>query len=208
MSGGVDSSTVAAMLKEQGYDCIGMHLKFWVDPDVPPEDVKVAQNKCCTLEGFEDARHVAGQLGMPFYVMNVSQRFKDQVVDNFLETYAQGRTPNPCIECNKHIKFGELLTRAKELGADFLATGHYAKVLVDAKTGMRYVGMGRDKTKDQSYFLYHLTQEKLQHIIFPLGDMLKSEVYECAKKYGLVRVVEKPQSQGLCFFSEATPKPF
>ena len=208
-----------------------MHLKFWVDPDVPPEDVKVAQNKCCTLEGFEDARHVAGQLGMPFYVMNVSQRFKDQVVDNFLETYAKGRTPNPCIECNKHIKFGELLRRAKELGADFLATGHYAKVLVERpspaqrdeakpllspakrgsttpKTGMRYVGMGRDRTKDQSYFLYNLTQEKLQHILFPLGDMLKSEVYECAKKYGLVRVVEKPQSQGLCFFSEATPKPF
>ena len=208
MSGGVDSSTVAAMLKEQGYDCIGMHLNFWTDPEVPPENVKITQNKCCTLEGLEDARAVAGQLGIPFYVMNVVQQFKDQVVDYFLETYAEGRTPNPCIECNKHIKFGELLTRAKELGADYLATGHYAKVLTDAVTGTRYVGMARDAMKDQSYFLYHLPQEKLQHILFPLGDMLKSEVYERAKKYGLIRVVEKPQSQGLCFFSESKPKSF
>ena len=184
-----------------------MHLHFWTDPHEPASG-QTAQNKCCTLQGLEDARAVASQLKIPFFVMNVEKQFKANVVDGFLDSYAAGRTPNPCIECNRTIKFGELLSRAMALGAHALATGHYAKVEVNKKTGERELFMARDKSKDQSYFLYHLSQEKLAKVMFPLGDMLKSEVYESAQKFGLVRVCEKPESQGLCFFSESKPKYF
>ncbi len=208
MSGGVDSSVTAALLKEQGYECIGMHLNFWSDPGVPNEMARAAKNKCCTLGGLEDARDVCAKLNIPFYVMNVVTEFKERVVDYFLDSYAKGETPNPCVECNRHIKFGELLKRARELGADFLASGHYAKVETSSVTGKRELLMPRDRTKDQTYFLYHLSQEKLERILFPLGGLMKSQVYELARKFGLIRVAEKPQSQGLCFFSEATPKEF
>ncbi|MBI2638191.1 tRNA 2-thiouridine(34) synthase MnmA [Candidatus Peregrinibacteria bacterium] len=205
MSGGVDSSVTAALLKEQGYECIGMHLNFWTDT---AEQNEAAKNKCCTLGGLEDARDVSAKLDIPFYVMNVVDEFKQRVVDYFLETYSAGQTPNPCVECNRHIKFGELLKRAQELGADFLASGHYAKVAQNIQTEKYELFMPKDRGKDQTYFLYHLSQEKLKHILFPLGDLMKSEVYELAQKFGLIRVAEKPQSQGLCFFSEATPKEF
>lgn len=208
MSGGVDSSVTAALLKSEGYECIGMHLNFWTDPGVPKEMAQVAKNKCCTLHGLEDARWVCARLGIPFYVMNVEAEFKQRVVDYFLDTYAVGQTPNPCVECNRYIKFGELLKRAQELGADFLASGHYAKVAQNAQTGKYELCMPKDRGKDQTYFLYHLSQEKLQHILFPLGDLMKSEVYELARKFNLIRVAEKPQSQGLCFFAESTPKEF
>jgi tRNA-specific 2-thiouridylase len=208
MSGGVDSSVTAALLKSQGYECIGMHLNFWTDPGIPKAMARAVKNKCCTLGGLEDARDVAAKLDIPFYVMNVVEEFKEYVVDYFLDTYAAGQTPNPCVECNRYIKFGELLKRAKELGADFLASGHYAKVFLNAQTKKHELLIPRDRQKDQTYFLYHLSQEKLQHILFPLGDLMKSQVYTLAQKFGLIRVAEKPQSQGLCFFAESSPKEF
>lgn len=205
MSGGVDSSVTAALLKQAGYDCIGMHLQFWVDPLQNNTSEEIAKNKCCTLQGLEDARHVARLLNIPFYVMNVIDSFKEQVVDYYLKTYAAGKTPNPCIECNRNIKFGQLLKRASELGADFLASGHYARV-VKSSCGYGWeLFAAQDKAKDQSYFLYHLTQEKLSRILFPLGNLLKTEVYALAQEFGLTRVAEKDESQGLCFFSESKP---
>lgn len=209
MSGGVDSSVAAALLKEQGHEVIGVHLHFWTDPNVEALAPNIAQNKCCTLGGLEDARYVAGQLWIPFYVMNVEKDFKENVVDYFLESHAHGQTPNPCVACNRTIKFGELLKRAKELGADSVASGHYARVHDDPATGKRSLFMGKDKEKDQSYFLYHLGQEKLKHVMFPIGEFeSKAKIYEHAQRLGLIRVCEKPQSQGLCFFSEASPKFF
>lgn len=204
MSGGVDSSVTAALLKKAGYECIGMHLNFWVDPVQSPETERIVENKCCTLEGLNDARRVCGILDMPFYVMNVVDSFKEKVVDEFLDMYGKGETPNPCIACNRNIKFGQLLNRAKELGAQFLATGHYAKI-EEGNNGKKVLKMARDKEKDQSYFLYHLSQEKMQNIFFPLGDLLKSEVYDLAREFGLVDIAEKQESQGLCFFPESKP---
>lgn len=208
MSGGVDSSVTAALLKRAGYDCIGMHLQFWVDPLQNNTPEGAAKNKCCTLQGLEDARHVARLLDIPFYVMNVIDSFKEQVVDYYLKTYAVGKTPNPCIECNRNIKFGQLLKRAAELGADFLASGHYARVIKSPDSSGREgfsLFAARDKAKDQSYFLYHLTQEKLNRVLFPLGNLLKTEVYALAQEFGLTRVAAKDESQGLCFFSESKP---
>lgn len=207
MSGGVDSSVVAALLKQQGYECIGMHLHFWSDPKTMVCDTKLPQNKCCTAGSLEDARRIAASLDMPFYVMNVEEKFKENVVDYFLEDYAAGRTPNPCVQCNRTIKFGELLKRAKELKADYLATGHYVRTET-SEDGKVRLFMAKDKTKDQSYFLYHLQQEKLKNVMFPLGNFLKSEVFELAKSFNLVRVTKKKESQGVCFFAESTPKFF
>lgn len=212
MSGGVDSSVAAALLVQQGYDVIGIHLNFWTDPNVEELAQNIPQNKCCTLGGLEDARSVAGILGIPFYVMNVEEDFKKNVVDDFLHEHANGRTPNPCVQCNRTIKFGRLIERAKELGAEFVASGHYARVIdkIDA-AGNPYRALlaAVDTKKDQSYFLYHLGQEKLKHVMFPIGEFTsKAEIYKLADSFGLRRVSEKPQSQGLCFFSEASPKFF
>lgn len=207
MSGGVDSSVVAAVLQNEGYECIGMHLQLWVDPETDKSSREFAGNKCCTLGGLEDARAVCSFLGIPFYVMNAVREFKENVVDYFLQTYAEGRTPNPCVECNRSIKFGELLNRARELNADFLASGHYVRNEKNER-GEYELRMARDTGKDQSYFLYHLNQEKLSKVLFPLGSLLKSEVYDLARKFKLPRVAEKKESQGLCFFAEASPQPF
>ncbi|PJC37512.1 tRNA 2-thiouridine(34) synthase MnmA [Candidatus Peregrinibacteria bacterium CG_4_9_14_0_2_um_filter_53_11] len=206
LSGGVDSSVTAALLKEQGYECIGIHIRFWSDSAVDESAGVLPQNKCCTLGGLEDARAIAAQLEIPFYVMNGEREFKEHVVDYFLNSYAQGQTPNPCVECNRNIKFGQLLERAQQLGAEFVASGHYARVSHEGDRHLLKTAI--DTNKDQSYFLYHLQQEKLKHILFPVGGYTKPEIYELAKKFGLLRVVEKPQSQGLCFFSEASPKHF
>lgn len=206
MSGGVDSSVCAALLKRRGFDCIGIYLNFWSDPSIDKACGALPQNKCCTKESLDDAREVAGKLGIPFYVFNVEQKFKCEVVDYFLEMYAEGRTPNPCVRCNREIKFGELLKYADKLGADYLATGHYARVK-RGKNGYELFS-AKDKQKDQSYFLYHLTQEKLARIIFPIGDFLKSEIYTLAKKFGLDRVYKKKESQNVCFFAERTPEQF
>lgn len=206
MSGGVDSSVAAALLKQKGYGCIGIYLNFWSDPLVDKCSGALPQNKCCTKESLDDAREVAGKLNIPFYVFNVEQKFKSEVVDYFLEMYEQGWTPNPCVRCNREIKFGELLKYADGLGADYLVTGHYARIK-KAKKGYELFS-AKDKQKDQSYFLYHLTQKKLARIIFPIGDFLKPEVYALAKKLGLDRVYKKKESQNVCFFAERTPEQF
>jgi tRNA-specific 2-thiouridylase len=184
---------------------------------------KFPENKCCSLEALEHAREVAQQYEMPFYVMNTSEVFKSQIVDYFIDGFAGGVTPNPCVECNRSIKFGFLIDKMKELGADFLATGHYAKVEkvsmlssgIDAKLNpeiepaFRYaLRMADDKVKDQSYFLYTLTQEKLKHCIFPLSKLTKDEVREIAEEEKLLKVIEKKESQGICFFPEKDHVPF
>jgi tRNA-specific 2-thiouridylase len=206
LSGGIDSAVAAALLQEQGYECIGIHLRFWHDPMAPDLGFGSPQNKCCKIEAFEDSKRIADFLNIPFHFMDVSRGFKKSVVDYFLKTYSLGRTPNPCIECNRTIKFGELLKKAMALKADYLATGHYARLR--KKAGEFELHTGRDKAKDQSYFLYKLNQKQLKHVLFPLGGLLKTEVRELAKKYKLPAVLEKKESQGLCFFPESTPENF
>jgi tRNA-specific 2-thiouridylase len=208
----VDSSVAACLLKEQGYDVIGIHLKFWTDPTVfdGEDSQKFPQNKCCTLEALTRARQFAAKIGIPFYVLNFAEDFKKEVVDPFIEEYRNGRTPNPCVECNRSIKFGLFLQKMKELGADYVATGHYARKITagEGDSEQYQLWSGKDKTKDQSYFLYTLTQEKLKHILFPLGEYTKNEVRILAAKYGIPEANEQKESQNLCFFPEKTPGPF
>lgn len=206
MSGGVDSCVAAAILKQHGYDCIGIYLNFWSDPVCDSFGKTLPQNKCCTKESLEDAREVAAKLEIPFYVFDVKEKFKKEVVDYFLKMYGQGVTPNPCVRCNREIKFGELLKYADKLGADYLATGHYARIK-KTKKGFELFE-AKDKEKDQSYFLYQLTQKKLARIIFPIGNFLKKDVYARAKAFGLDRVYKKKESQNVCFFTEKTPEQF
>jgi tRNA-specific 2-thiouridylase len=212
MSGGVDSTVTACLLKEQGYDVIGIHLRFWTDPTIFSEEEikKFPQNKCCTLEGLVRTRQLAHKLGIPFYVLNFEEIFKKEVVDFFIEGYGKGVTPNPCIECNRSVKFGFFLEKMKELGADFIATGHYARKVTIKKGGCEYYELwtAKDKTKDQSYFLYTLTQEKLKHILFPIGDYTKAEVRKLAKKFGIEEVNQQKESQNLCFYPERKPGQF
>ncbi len=212
MSGGVDSTVTACLLQQQGYEVIGIHLRFWTDPTVFTEDdlKKFPQNKCCTLDGLTKTRQIANRLGIPFYVLNFEESFKKNVVDVFIDGYAKGVTPNPCIECNRSVKFGFFLTKMKELGADFIATGHYArKVTIKDGDNERYeLWAAKDKTKDQSYFLYTLTQEKLKHILFPIGEYTKPEVRALATKFGVDEVNHQKESQNLCFFPEAKPTEF
>jgi len=213
MSGGVDSSVTACLLKEQGYDVIGIHLKFWTDPTVFTEEdsLKFPQNKCCTLEGLTKTRQLAAKIGIPFYVLNFEESFKTNVVDFFVEEYGKGLTPNPCIECNRNVKFGLFLKKMEELGADYVATGHYArKVTTQNSDGTESYELwtAKDKMKDQSYFLYVLTQEKLKHILFPLGDLTKTETRQLAKKFGIPEVNDQKESQNLCFFPEGNHGPF
>lgn len=209
MSGGVDSSVAACLLKEQGYEVIGIHLRFWTDSTAfsEEENHKFPQNKCCTLEGLAKTRRVAHKLGIPFYVLNFEDAFKNDVVDYFLDGYESGATPNPCIECNRNIKFGLFLKKMKELGADYVATGHYARV-IRAGNGQFELHAAKDHTKDQSYFLYTLTQEKLKHVLFPIGGYTKKEIRELAKKFGIEEVNHQKESQNLCFFPEKTHGPF
>ena len=190
MSGGVDSSVAAALLVEQGYDVTGMMLHLWSEPGDGVE------NRCCTQQGVEDARRVARALDIPFRAVDAASRFKDAVVDPFVETYAAGRTPNPCLACNRHIKFGYLLRMARGGGADYLATGHYARIGRD--DGTYRLMRGADPRKDQSYFLYALGQEQLAHVLFPLGDTTKACVRTLAERWNLP-VAEKDESQDICF---------
>jgi tRNA-specific 2-thiouridylase len=190
LSGGVDSSVAAAMLVEQGYEVLGLMLHLWSEPG------SGAENRCCTPEAVEDARRVAAVLGIPFRLVNCARRFREQVVDPFIREYARGRTPNPCLNCNRHIKFGYLMQIARSLDATFLATGHYARV---SRTDGQYrLLRGLDAAKDQSYFLYMLGQEQLRHVLFPLGAYTKDQVREAARAHGLP-VAEKPESQDICF---------
>ncbi|MCX6794833.1 MAG: tRNA 2-thiouridine(34) synthase MnmA [Candidatus Falkowbacteria bacterium] len=194
MSGGVDSSVAAQLLKNQGYDVSGVFLHFWKDETLGSE----AENRCCSLESLLDARAVAGKIGIPFYTFNFSGAFKKAVVDNFLSEYGAGRTPNPCVVCNKRIKLGLLLKHARALGFDYVASGHYLNI---KKVGREFrLFKAKDKNKDQSYFLYTFTPAELKHLLFPLGTYTKPQVRKLAAKFGL-KVAAKPESQDICFLS-------
>src|SRR5438876_9083977 len=203
MSGGVDSSVAAALLKEQGHEVIGIMLRLWSEPDVLEDDrvERVVQTKCCSLEAVDDARRVARMLDIPFYLVNVEQEFKNTVVDMFYEEYVAGRTPNPCLTCNRHIRFTVLLNRALALDADYLATGHYVRVDDHPITGKRRLRRGIDAGKDQSYVLHVLNQHQLAHACFPLGSFTKSQVREMAAERGMT-VATKAESQEICFVAQ------
>ena len=199
MSGGVDSAVAAALLKEQGYDVIGVTLNL--SPKIEGEDAWERDDSCCGLTASEDARRVADRLGIPHYVLNFRDVFADKVIANFLDEYRRGRTPNPCIRCNDHIKFGTVLLKARALDADLVATGHYARVDSDPETGQRILRKAVDLRKDQSYVLYVLTQDELRRTLFPLGELTKQETRDLARKFNLP-VANKPESQEICFVSE------
>ena len=202
MSGGVDSSVCAALLHARGYECIGVTMKLWDGP----EAIEGHHKTCCTLDDVSDARRVAGQLGIPFYVANFKEPFARHVIDNFISSYQSGYTPNPCAQCNRYLKFAALQQRAQQLGADFVATGHYASV-VCADDGRYHIRRGRDAGKDQSYFLFDLSQEQLSHAMFPLGDFSKDEVRDMASQFGL-KVASKPESQEICFIPDGDYRTF
>jgi tRNA-specific 2-thiouridylase len=200
MSGGVDSSTVAAMLRAEGHNVIGLTMQLWnqrrlAGHEGMPETV---QGRCCSLDDVYDARRVAETIGIPYYVVNHEERFERDVVRPFVEEYLSGRTPIPCSLCNNHLKFDQLLIVAQQIGADRVATGHYAQVVFDEPTGRWLLKRPADKSKDQTYFLFGLTQEQLSRTMFPLGGMTKPEVRELARKHELV-IAEKPDSQEICF---------
>ncbi len=193
MSGGVDSSLTAALLVQQGYDVIGATMQIW---DSEREDAD--ERGCCSLTAVGDARRVADKLGIPYYVLNFRQMFQETVVDYFIAEYAAGRTPNPCIACNRHVKFAGLLQKALALGAEYVATGHYARIGYDEGRGRYLLRKGVDPAKDQSYALYHLNQHTLKHFLMPLGDYTKVETRRLAREFGLA-VADKPDSQEICF---------
>ncbi|MBI5969454.1 MAG: tRNA 2-thiouridine(34) synthase MnmA [Deltaproteobacteria bacterium] len=197
MSGGVDSSTAAALLKDEGYEVIGLTMHLWDQT----QDGRGKFGRCCSPEDIHDARRVADQIGIPHYVINLKKAFAEEVVDYFVAEYLKGRTPNPCVLCNEKIKFDLLLRKAEELGAKALATGHYARIeLCPAnKKPRRYLlRRGKDRNKDQSYFLFSMTQEQMSKVLFPLGEKSKAEVRQQASKLGL-RVAKKAESQEICF---------
>lgn len=202
MSGGVDSSVAAALLVEQGYEVIGMMMRLWSEASVGPA---TATNRCCTPDQMADARRVADKLGIPFYVADVRQQFRQAIVQFFLDEHEAGRTPNPCVECNRQIRFTYLLERALAMDADFLATGHYARI---ESTSNGYVLMqGLDLNKDQSYVLHTLRQDQLAHVLFPISSYTKDEVREIARRFGL-SVASKRESQDLCFLSDGDYRRF
>jgi len=196
MSGGVDSSVTAALLKEQGYEVIGVTMNVWQKE--MEEGCQVREKTCCALSAVNDAQNVAYKLGIEYYVLNFREVFKKEVIDYFIDEYIKGKTPNPCIACNKYVKFGALMNKAKVLGADYVATGHYAKVVNNENTGRYEIRKSVTDKKDQTYALYNLTQEQLSHVLFPLGDYEKEEVRKMAEKLGLA-VANKPDSQEICF---------
>ncbi|MGF7059978.1 tRNA 2-thiouridine(34) synthase MnmA [Brassicibacter mesophilus] len=199
MSGGVDSSVAAYLLKKQGYDVIGVTMQIWQDKAI---DAVEKEGGCCSLSAVEDARMVANKLNIPFYVMNFKEIFKEKVIDYFIDEYGRGRTPNPCIACNRHVKFEELMRRAFSLDAYYVSTGHYAKVSYDEEKNRFLLRKSDAVEKDQTYALYNLTQEQLKHTLMPLGDFNnKDEVRSIARDLGLI-VAEKPDSQEICFVQD------
>lgn len=196
MSGGVDSSVTAALLKKQGFEVIGLTMKLF---SLPPEVcLNEELRSCCGWKAVEDAHRVCLDLGIPHYEVDLREEFEKKVIDNFCQEYLCGRTPNPCIRCNEYIKFKALWKRASNLGVDFLATGHHARLEFDEKKGRFLLKKGRDKAKDQSYFLYPLTQEQLSRTLFPVGGYTKAQIRRLARKFGL-HVADRAESQEVCF---------
>jgi len=192
MSGGVDSSVAAHLLLRQGYEVAGVFLHFWKEAGAS------AENRCCSLDSLNDARRVAEKLGIPLYTFDFSAPFKAQVVDYFLEEYAAGRTPNPCVACNKNIKLGRLLGYARSLGFDYVSSGHYIRL--EKKGREMRLFRAKDKLKDQSYFLYTFTQDEMRHLLFPLGKYTKPQVRAMARRLHLASA-NRPESQDICFLS-------
>jgi tRNA-specific 2-thiouridylase len=195
MSGGVDSSVAAVMLKEQGYDVIGITMKTWDYSRVGGKSDK--ETGCCTLESMNDARQIAVKHGFKHFIVDIRDEFGDWVIDRFVDDYMNGRTPNPCVLCNTHIKWAALLRRADNLGCDFIATGHYAKVREE--NGRYVISRGLDPQKDQSYALWGVEQKHLARTIFPLGNYEKTEIRDLAEEFGLMKVADKPDSYEICF---------
>lgn len=192
MSGGVDSSVAALLMKKAGFECIGATMKLYDN-----EDIGISREKtCCSLDDIEDARAVAYKLGMPYYVFNFKDEFEKKVIDKFIKTYEMGGTPNPCIDCNRYLKFEKLMQKMRELKFDYVVTGHYARV--EEKEGKYFLKKGVDPSKDQSYVLYSLTQDQLSHTLFPVGDYNKDEIREIALENGFVNA-KKRDSQDICF---------
>lgn len=194
MSGGVDSSVAAHLMVQQGYDCIGATMRLF-DNSILPE---AQESTCCSLDDIEDARSVAYRLGMPYYVFNFTGDFQEKVIEKFIRCYECGATPNPCIDCNRYLKFEHLLDRAKTLGCEYVVTGHYAKITKDPDTGRYLLYKAVDSSKDQSYFLYSLTQEQLAHVKLPLGEMTKEQARKIAQDAGFINA-RKRDSQDICF---------
>jgi tRNA-uridine 2-sulfurtransferase len=209
MSGGVDSSTVAAMLKDEGYELVGLTLQLWnqrrlAGKEGMPEEV---QGRCCSIDDVYDARRVAESLGIPYYLLNEQERFENQVVRPFVKEYLAGRTPIPCSLCNNYLKFDQLLIRARQIGADRIATGHYARNEYDPERNRWILKRPADTSKDQTYFLFGLTQDQLSRTLFPLGTYTKPEVREIARQHALA-LATKPDSQEICFIPGGDYKRF
>ncbi len=203
MSGGVDSSVAAALLKEQGFDVIGMMMRLWTEPG------SEAENRCCTIDSMNLARNIASQLDVPFYAIDAKDVFRSTVVEYFIDGYTEGITPNPCLICNRRIRWGFLLKRALALGAEFMATGHYARVSRGGGAGRKQLKLLKavDENKDQSYVLHVLNQQQLSHALFPLGEFTKPQVRDLARKFNLP-VAERSDSQDLCFLGHGTYREF
>jgi tRNA-uridine 2-sulfurtransferase len=209
MSGGVDSSAVAAMLRAEGHNVVGLTMQLWNQRRLAGKEgmPEAVTGRCCSLDDVYDARRVAETLGIPYYVVNHEERFEREVVRPFVEEYLSGRTPIPCSLCNNHLKFDELLVVARQIGADRLATGHYARTEFDSDSGRWLLKRPKDRSKDQTYFLFGLTQDQLSHTTFPLGNLTKPEVRERARQHGLA-LAEKPDSQEICFVPGGDYKAF
>ena len=183
MSGGVDSSVAALLMQEQGYHCTGVTMKLFNNEDI---GLPVMDSKCCSLDDIQDAKSVCGKMGMEHFTFNYGDRFRKEVIDRFINAYMHGMTPNPCIDCNRYLKFGELFDKAKEIGCDCVVTGHYARIKYDESKGRYLLLKAVNPEKDQSYVLYSMTQQQLAHVQFPLGSLSKTEVRAIAEKHGFV----------------------